>query len=318
MNFYLRVQRLSDGYAARVFEELFPEPRTRRNIALFLRSFVERAAAGTTAWSVTLDHDSIRLNVGPVQLLALASDQVLFCALPSERERWPSWVHNVSQGPMVYPKSVPVRSFEYSVRPSRVGALPSLLAELALQYVDQAASRRKGSSAWLKSNSPGVLGFLEAYLDCTLPRPLGDSAGETGFIFMPIEVEEGRTYLEGTTVRVTVNAFERSRAARSACLELHGKRCSVCGLLLAERYGEIAADLIHVHHLRPLRDIGTSYRVDPFKDLCPVCPNCHAVIHLREPPLLLEEARMLLKRSGSPANTGLNRTDTALSRGPAG
>lgn len=243
MGFYLRVQRLSDGYAARVFEELWPEPRIRRNIALFLRSFVERAAAGTTAWSVTLDHDSVRLNVGPVQLLALASDQVWFCALPSDRERWPGWVRNVSEGSMVYPKSVPVRSLAYTLRPSRVGALPSLLAELALQYVDQAASRRKGRSAWLKSNSPGVLGFLEAYLDFALPRPLGDSAGEAGFVLMETEVEEGRTYPEGATLRVTVNAFERSRSARSACLELHGKRCSVCGLLLAERYGEIAANL---------------------------------------------------------------------------
>ena len=37
--------------------------------------------------------------------------------------------------------------------------------------------------------------------------------------------------------------------------------------------------LIHVHHLKSLAEIGHSYQVDPIKDLMPVCPNCHAVIH---------------------------------------
>jgi len=63
MNFYLKIQRLSEGYAGRIFEELWPAQRVRRSVALFLRSFLERAAAGTTSWSVTLDPDSIRLNV---------------------------------------------------------------------------------------------------------------------------------------------------------------------------------------------------------------------------------------------------------------
>jgi len=36
-----------------------------------------------------------------------------------------------------------------------------------------------------------------------------------------------------------------------------------------------------VHHLVPISKIGKKYRVDPIKDLRPVCPNCHAVIHLK-------------------------------------
>lgn len=37
--------------------------------------------------------------------------------------------------------------------------------------------------------------------------------------------------------------------------------------------------IIHVHHLKPLHEsIGIGI-VDPSRDLVPVCPNCHAVIH---------------------------------------
>ena len=61
-----------------------------------------------------------------------------------------------------------------------------------------------------------------------------------------------------------------------------------------ERYGETSKDIIHVHHLVPLSDIGTTYQVDPINDLKPVCPNCHAVIHHHDPPLSIEQARALL------------------------
>jgi predicted HNH restriction endonuclease len=39
-----------------------------------------------------------------------------------------------------------------------------------------------------------------------------------------------------------------------------------------------------VHHLRPISEIAEEYEVDPVKDLRPVCPNCHAMIH-RTPQL---------------------------------
>jgi hypothetical protein len=43
-----------------------------------------------------------------------------------------------------------------------------------------------------------------------------------------------------------------------------------------------------------LRD-GEEYEVDPVKDLRPVCPNCHAMIHRRSPPLSIEEIIRLRK-----------------------
>jgi 5-methylcytosine-specific restriction enzyme A len=52
---------------------------------------------------------------------------------------------------------------------------------------------------------------------------------------------------------------------------------------------------IHVHHLTPLSSLGTDYEVDPIRDLRPVCPNCHAVLHRREPPYSPEEVQQFLQ-----------------------
>jgi 5-methylcytosine-specific restriction protein A len=49
-----------------------------------------------------------------------------------------------------------------------------------------------------------------------------------------------------------------------------------------------------VHHLLPLKHIKKAYKVDPITDLRPVCPNCHAMIHRREPMLSLEELRAII------------------------
>jgi|ERR1700734_3962751 len=51
---------------------------------------------------------------------------------------------------------------------------------------------------------------------------------------------------------------------------------------------------IHVHHLRQLSDIRKEYLVDPIKDLRPVCPNCHAVLHLRNPAYSIEDVLAFL------------------------
>jgi 5-methylcytosine-specific restriction protein A len=53
----------------------------------------------------------------------------------------------------------------------------------------------------------------------------------------------------------------------------------VCGLDFEERYGKLGKGFIHVHHIVEISKIGKKYKVDPKKDLRPVCPNCHAMLH---------------------------------------
>lgn len=110
----------------------------------------------------------------------------------------------------------------------------------------------------------------------------------------PEELPASPTYVEGLARQVVVNAYERNEKARSKCLAHHGYACVCCGILLEAAYGEIAQDFIHVHHLVPLCEIGEAYVVDPVNDLVPVCPNCHAIIHRRTPPLSIGEVKVLL------------------------
>ena len=56
-----------------------------------------------------------------------------------------------------------------------------------------------------------------------------------------------------------------------------------------QTYGEIGKGFIHVHHLTPVSSIGKEYRLNPQTDLVPVCPNCHNMLHRKEPPYTIAE-----------------------------
>ncbi|MCL4795636.1 MAG: HNH endonuclease [Bryobacteraceae bacterium] len=112
------------------------------------------------------------------------------------------------------------------------------------------------------------------------------------------EVENGVGYQEGAVHQVTVNAYERNHEAREACLRHHGRNCVVCGFNFREAYGEEASDYIQVHHIKPIARAGGTYVLNPIKDLRPVCPNCHAVIHRRDPPFEIAKVKQMLSRTG--------------------
>jgi hypothetical protein len=111
----------------------------------------------------------------------------------------------------------------------------------------------------------------------------------------PDEITESQRYPEGAKRRVVVNAFERNERARAACLAYYGTNCVVCGFNFEVQYGERGAGAIHVHHVKPLFEIGKAYRVDPIKDLRPVCPNCHTIIHRGKDALSIAQAKALVR-----------------------
>ena len=104
-------------------------------------------------------------------------------------------------------------------------------------------------------------------------------------------------FLEGNLTQVLTNEYERNVEARQACIEHYGAKCFICDFDFEEVYGSIAKGFIHVHHIVPLSSIRSSYQVDPIEDLVPVCPNCHAVIHLRGECLTIQEVRLFLLNS---------------------
>jgi hypothetical protein len=107
------------------------------------------------------------------------------------------------------------------------------------------------------------------------------------------EIPSGLHYYEGAVQRVVINRYERDSCARKSCIQHYGVDCYVCGFNFSEAYGSHGANIIHVHHLKPISEVGSSYEVNPVADLRPVCPNCHAVIHSRNPAFTIEEVRAM-------------------------
>jgi 5-methylcytosine-specific restriction protein A len=114
--------------------------------------------------------------------------------------------------------------------------------------------------------------------------------------------EEGSvTFPEGTTTRVLVNRYERDPRARQACIDHYGKTCSVCRFDFDATYGpKVANGFIHVHHLIEISIVGKGYKVDPIKDLRPICPNCHAMAHTTHPARTIAALRRLISATPKP------------------
>jgi hypothetical protein len=131
---------------------------------------------------------------------------------------------------------------------------------------------------------------------CSFCRPAASGRGFQTAISgrLPEEVSENLALFEGALSRITVNAYERNVAARRKCIEIHGTACCICGFNFGATYGPLAEGYIHVHHIRPLSDIGAKYVVDPAEDLRPVCPNCHAVLHFGDVCRNVEDIRRLV------------------------
>jgi hypothetical protein len=135
-----------------------------------------------------------------------------------------------------------------------------------------------------KSHSEDLMAYARSFVATTTER-----------FVSPDEIPSGAPLVEGAVCQVTVNAYERNPEARARCIARHGTACVICGFSFGAVYGPVAEGFIHVHHLRPLSEIGREYKVDPVEDLRPVCPNCHAVLHRREPPYSLDEVREFLR-----------------------
>lgn len=110
----------------------------------------------------------------------------------------------------------------------------------------------------------------------------------------PEELNSNETYAEGLAFQVTVNRYERDPKARELCLKAYGYRCHCCKKTMEEVYGPVGKHVIHVHHELELSS-GGKRNTDPTRDLKPICPNCHAIIHAQpSKPMKVKELQQLL------------------------
>lgn len=155
------------------------------------------------------------------------------------------------------------------------------------------------SSLSIEMRKLGVI--LEREKDYDLEAAFPWATGFFGMILSLLPIEEikwdefsGET--EGASYHKRVKRYERSHINRAACLEIYGDSCQICEFNFGRHFGELGEGFIHIHHIVPLSKMGESYALDPGKDLIPVCPNCHAMLHRRNPVLLPEELRQLLRK----------------------
>lgn len=113
-------------------------------------------------------------------------------------------------------------------------------------------------------------------------------------ITLPEEIENPTEFLEGTVISKMVNYYERNSLARQRCIEHFGFECRACHMNMEKKYGEIGKNFIHVHHITPLSEINKEYEVDPINDLIPLCPNCHSMIHKKNPPYTVKELKQII------------------------
>lgn len=99
---------------------------------------------------------------------------------------------------------------------------------------------------------------------------------------------------EGDRYSVVANRYERSAVNRYLCLKKFGCKCKICGFDFQEKYGDVGKGYVHVHHVVPVSQLGPGYLIDPEKDLVPVCPNCHAMLHRKNPPYTPDEVSSMI------------------------
>ena len=258
----------------------------RKDQVLVLKRLLESARiaeeVAPSAWAVTLFSDGFRLNVGQVEVLVLG-DHILRVNLFTELGVPP--VVGLRFEATTY-RSMPEPQCAFVGTIAEYAEVESTITAAHESFVRRAASTRSGEarsgSPFRRSHNEGLLQLARSILGGTETCPT-----------LPEELPPG-TYREGQGVQVTVNRYEREPLARAACLKHFGPICQICRVDLSTFYGPLAVGLIHVHHLRPLSQIEGEYVVRPEQDLIPVCPNCHAVVHRRDPPLTPDELRYMV------------------------
>lgn len=113
--------------------------------------------------------------------------------------------------------------------------------------------------------------------------------------FEPTDSKSQNSFREGTPNQVTLTRYERNPYARKVCLDHYGYTCVICDFNFENIYGTVGKDFIHVHHLTGIAGVGESHKTDPIRDLRPVCPNCHAMIHRRKEAYSIDEVKQFIE-----------------------
>lgn len=107
-----------------------------------------------------------------------------------------------------------------------------------------------------------------------------------------IEAIEGQRSRRETEFRRRNPALIEAKKANS------DYRCEVCDFSFEETYGAVGREFIIAHHVEPIGSRRGASRTT-LDDISLVCANCHAMVHKKDPPILLDTLRARLRPSGA-------------------
>lgn len=172
-------------------------------------------------------------------------------------------------------KQVKLKQWDISSESSNISQLEEVLNQVYDYEISYFETELK---AWLTNHSHKIKSFPQFNLETVASTEL------------PEEI-----LVEGAMKDIISNKYERNLKARSRCIAYYGTACQVCGFDFGAVYGEEFAGKIEVHHRKPLYEIKENYVVNPIKDLIPVCPNCHLVLHSKKNGVYtIEELKKLI------------------------
>jgi hypothetical protein len=263
--------RMSVEVAKGILNDLLPDLSARKTVCRELATFWQYAKRNFPDKTfITLAKRYVRMNVGMVEVFVIHPDESVLLVVDKTMVQ-PEAEPRYKSLPDALPMQIPLAEFGE--------AIPNLRPAI-FSVINKLARTRKHPSAPI-GHSPALADLLAT----EYPYDVG--------IDFPDEV--GPEFREGDRRTISVNAYERDPEARAACLRHYGTSvCQICGFDFARVYGSIGLDFIHVHHLRPVANLGQSGGavVHPEADMLPVCPNCHAMLHTRRPePLTPEELK---------------------------
>lgn len=89
-----------------------------------------------------------------------------------------------------------------------------------------------------------------------------------------------------------------SKTTLNKIIHYYGTKCFVCGFDFEKTYGELGKGFIHIHHVTPISNRDGRYEIEVEKELFPVCPNCHAMLHRRKDSTLsIEELKLIIQQN---------------------
>lgn len=165
-------------------------------------------------------------------------------------------------------------------------------------FLEEGWRQLRQNSDWFdynKRHAGTLLTSLNHYIDFLKLDSTLQNTGNNKNVALPARrlLTTPEEYQEGKERYVHSVGYERSRDGRQKCLDHYGYICAICGMDFEKVYGDIGHEFIEVHHIIPVSQRGGAYKLDPIKDLRPLCSNCHSMIHRTNPVMTIDELKAL-------------------------